>query len=153
MFWASLLSGRRGYLRGDGIWQVNTRKPYGLLRTVAPGWASWDVAAQLPGSRQLGLAKQFLTRFEWWRMEPHPEWVEPHWSKQDYRFVCGRPGQPRIVFVHQRGSLTLKRLAPGLRYQASFSIREPGRNIRSVRSRRIQRAVGPRRLRRHLSSG
>ena len=56
-------------------------------------------------------------------MEPHPEWVEPHWSKQDYQlpYAAGIPGKLRIVFVPPMWEPpTLKRLEPGLRYQALF---------------------------------
>lgn len=126
VFWASLLSGVAGHTYGaDGIWQINTpEQPYGPSpHGRSWGGPSWDVAAQLPGSRQLGLAKRFLTRFEWWRMEPHPEWVEPHWSKQDYQlpYAAGIPGKLRIVFVPPMWEPpTLKRLEPGLSYQAFF---------------------------------
>lgn len=46
-------------------------------------------------------AKQFLSTFEWWRMEPHPEWVDQHWSKLDYvkPYAAGIPGELRIIFV------------------------------------------------------
>ena len=45
-----------------------------------------------PCSTQVGMAKKLLMRYEWWRLEPHPEWVEPHWTARDYLQAYGRPG-------------------------------------------------------------
>jgi hypothetical protein len=104
MFWASILSGAGGHTYGaNGIWQVNTREhaygpsPHGGNWGTTP----WDVAYQLPGSGQLGLAKELLTRYDWRRFEPHPEWVDSHWSKQNYElpYAAGIPGKVRVIFV------------------------------------------------------
>ncbi len=103
MFWASILSGTGGHTYGaNGIWQVNTReKPYGLSpHGHAWGGPSWDEAAQLPGSGQVGLGKSFLTRYSWWKLEAQPDLVEPRWSAQDYwkPFAARIPGE--AVFVY-----------------------------------------------------
>jgi hypothetical protein len=76
--WTCLLSGAAGHTYGaNGIWQVNRREePYG--RSPHGGnWGTtpWNDAMKLPGSRQTGLAKKLLERFEWWRFEFHPEWA------------------------------------------------------------------------------
>ena len=124
VFWAAILSGAAGHTYGaDGIWQVNTPdQPYGLSpHGRSWGGPSWDKAAQLPGSGQLGVAKQLLSRLEWWRMEPHPEWVDPHWSKDDYQrpYAAGIPGKFRIVFVPpQWEPPTLTQLETGVSYRA-----------------------------------
>jgi hypothetical protein len=104
MFWSCILSGVAGHTYGaGGIWEVQTRAhPYG-----ASPWGGgygdlpWDIAYQYPGSQQLGWGKELLTRYEWWRLEPHPEWVEPHWSKENYLlpYAAGIPGELQIVFV------------------------------------------------------
>ena len=49
---------------------------------------------------QLGLGKRLLERFPWWRFEPHPEWVEPHWNKDNYfqPYAAGIPGEVRVMF-------------------------------------------------------
>ncbi|MGC8639969.1 MAG: DUF4038 domain-containing protein [Isosphaeraceae bacterium] len=78
MFWTCMLSGAAGHTYGaNGIWQLNRRdRPYGKSPhggTYGP--IPWDDAMCLPGSRQLGLAKAFLLRFPWQRLEPHPEWA------------------------------------------------------------------------------
>lgn len=78
MFWSCLLSGAAGHTYGaNGIWQLNRRgAPYGKSpHGGSYGDTPWDEAMRLPGSRQLGLAKRLLERYEWWRCEPHPEWA------------------------------------------------------------------------------
>jgi hypothetical protein len=103
MFWTSLLSGTGGHTYGaNGIWQVNTpQQPYGLSpHGHSWGGPAWNVAADLPGSGQLGLAKRLLTRYSWWKLEPRPELVEPHWAKGDYwqPFAGHIPGEVTIAF-------------------------------------------------------
>ena len=104
MFWSSILSGAAGHTYGaNGIWQVNTAdKPYGPSpHGRSWGDTPWDVASQLPGSKQLGLSKTLLMRFPWWRMEPHAEWVEPHWTPRNYTqpYCAGIPRELRVVFI------------------------------------------------------
>jgi Protein of unknown function (DUF4038)/Domain of unknown function (DUF5060)/Putative collagen-binding domain of a collagenase len=103
MFWSSILSGSGGHTYGaNGIWQVNTReKPYGLSpHGHSWGGPPWDIAAQLPGSGQVGLAKRFLTRFSWWKLEPRPDLVTPRWSKSDYwqPYAGEIPGEAVVVY-------------------------------------------------------
>ena len=104
MFWSALLSGTGGHTYGaNGIWQVNTReKPYGLSpHGHSWGGPAWDIAAALPGSGQLGMAKGLLMRYSWWKLEPRPELIDPRWSKQDYwkPFAAQIPGEVVIAFT------------------------------------------------------
>jgi len=103
MFWSALLSGTGGHTYGaNGIWQVNTRQqPYGLSpHGHSWGGPAWDIAAQLPGSGQLGLAKGLLTRYSWWKLEPRPDLVEPRWTATDYwqPYAAEIPGEAIFVF-------------------------------------------------------
>ena len=103
MFWSALLSGTGGHTYGaNGIWQVNTRQaPYGLSpHGHSWGGPAWDIAAQLPGSGQLGLAKGLLTRYSWWKLEARPDLVEPRWSTTDYwqPYAGQIPGEAIFVF-------------------------------------------------------
>ena len=103
MIWAAILSGNGGHTYGaNGIWQVNTReKPYGLSpHGHSWGGPPWDVAAQLPGSGQTGLAKKLITRYSWWNLEPKPDLVSPRWSKEDYweAYAAQIPGEAIIAF-------------------------------------------------------
>jgi hypothetical protein len=104
MFWSAMLSGTAGHTYGaNGIWQVNTReKPYGLSpHGHSWGGPPWDIAAQLPGSRQVGLAKGLLTRYSWWKLAPRPELVEPRWNTKDYwlPYAAQIPGEAVIAFL------------------------------------------------------
>jgi hypothetical protein len=104
MFWASILTGAGGHTYGaNGIWQVNTAEhPYGPSpHGGCWGDTPWDTAYRLPGSRQLGLGKALLSRYQWWRFEPRPEWVEPHWSKENYElpYAAGIPNEVRVIFI------------------------------------------------------
>jgi hypothetical protein len=104
MFWSCLLSGAGGHTYGaGGIWEVQTQAhPYG-----ASPWGGgygdlpWDIAYKYPGSQQIGWGKELLTRYEWWRLEPHAEWVEPHWTKENYLlpYAAGIPGELRVVYI------------------------------------------------------
>lgn len=124
MFWVCMLNGAAGHTYGaNGIWQVNTpAQPYGPSpHGLAWGNTPWPEAMNLPGSRQLGLGKRLLERYEWWRFEPHPEWVEPHWNENDYfrAYAAGIPGQLRVIFWPSTfGSGLIRGLDPGVQYRA-----------------------------------
>ncbi len=103
-FWASMLSGAAGFTYGaDGIWQVNLKgMPFGESpQGIAWGLTSWEDAYKLPGSRQLGLAKSFLEKYEWWNFEPHSDWCEPHSKPEDRLapYAAGIPDTVRIIYM------------------------------------------------------
>jgi len=125
MFWTSLLSGTAGHTYGaNGIWQVNTReKPYGLSpHGHSWGGPAWDIAAALPGSGQLGMAKGLLTRYSWWKLEASPDLIEPHWKKDDYwkPFAGHIPGQAIIGFTPAAYSGASFRNLKAATYRAYF---------------------------------
>jgi hypothetical protein len=126
MFWACMLSGAAGHTYGaNGIWQVNTAaQPFGPSpHGRSWGDTPWDAASELPGSRQLGMSKALLMRYPWWRMEPHPEWAEPHWSSANYvqPYCAGIPRELRIVFMPPMWDAPkLVHLEPGLSYRAFY---------------------------------
>lgn len=107
MAWTCLLSGTAGHTYGaNGIWQVNgTDKPYGPS-PHGGNWGNrpWREAAALPGSRQVGLAKKLLERFEWSRFEPLPEFAvfadgaAPR-SPYEVPYAAGIPGVVALVYV------------------------------------------------------
>jgi hypothetical protein len=104
IFWADVLSGVGGHTYGaNGIWQVNTeQQPFGPSpHGRSWGDTPWTTASRLPGSAQLGLSKALLMRYQWWRLEPHPEWAQPHWTAQNYvqPYAAGIPGELRLVYV------------------------------------------------------
>ena len=124
MFWASILSGACGHTYGaNGIWQFNRAEarygpsPHGYSWGDRP----WDDAMMLPGSAQLGRAKRLLERRQWWRIEPHPEWVEPRWSEENFAlpYAAGIPGELRLVYLFGvTPAPTIRELEPGARYRA-----------------------------------
>jgi hypothetical protein len=130
-FWSSILSGANGHTYGaNGLWQLNNPdKPYGASPWGGTwGGPAWADASQLPGSSQLGLARQLLQRYEWWHFEPHPEWVEPAGSPEnvDLPFAAGIPGKVRVIYFYwptfQRPAPQnqVRLLEPGVRYRAFF---------------------------------
>jgi hypothetical protein len=126
MFWTCILNGAGGHTYGaNGIWQVNTREhPYGPSpHGRSWGDVPWDVAASLPGAQHIALGKALLMRYAWWRFEPHPEWVEPHWSKENYEapYAAGIPGEVRVIFIPTAWSEpTVKSLEAGVAYRAFY---------------------------------
>ncbi len=130
-FWSSFLSGACGYTYGaNGLWQLNNpTQPYGASPWGGTwGGPAWEDASRLPGSAQLGMARRLIERFEWWRFEPHPEWVEPAGSPQnvDYPFAAGIPGEVRLIYfywpTYQIPGLQYQvcNLEPGVSYRAYF---------------------------------
>jgi hypothetical protein len=125
MFWSCILSGACGHTYGaNGIWQVNEEgKPYGPS-PHGSSWGDrpWTEAYRLPGSGQLGLAKQFLERYEWWRLESHPEWVAPHWTEDNYwqPYAAGIPGELIVIFMPTREPPCVKQLDPQKQYRACY---------------------------------
>jgi hypothetical protein len=104
LFWTCLLSGAMGHTYGaNGLWQLNTpEKPYGPSpHGTSWGNLPWDQAAQLPGSKQIGLAKKCLEKYPWWQIETHPEWISHPQSegKRTQCYIAGIPRRLRIVFI------------------------------------------------------
>jgi len=103
-FWSCILSGAAGHTYGaDGIWQVNgNNELFGASpQGVTWGNTTWEVAYQLPGSKQLGIGKKFLQRYPWWDFESHTDWCEPH-ARPDSRiasYAAGIAGKVRIIFI------------------------------------------------------
>jgi hypothetical protein len=113
IFWASMLNGAAGHTYGaNGIWQVNRGdRPYGPSpHGMSWGDTPWDVAAQLPGSRELGIAKSLFERYPWWQFEAHPEWIEgtnnrtgffaPENDAYFVPYAAGIPGKVRVIYYH-----------------------------------------------------
>jgi hypothetical protein len=143
MFWACVLSGMAGHTYGaNGVWQVNGREePYGPSpHGFSWGDTPWDEAARLPGAGHVALGKRLLQRYDWWRFEPHPEWVEPHWTTQDYvqPYAAGIPGQVRVHYFpwstatgwRREGGFALAGLEAGVTYNAAFVDPKSGKEYR-----------------------
>lgn len=104
LFWTAMLSGAMGHTYGaNGLWQVNTREqPYGKSpHGTSWGNLPWDDAYRLPGSRHLGLGKRLLERYEWWRLEPHHDWITPHQTPEHRiaAYAATIPGRAVICYL------------------------------------------------------
>ena len=77
----------------------------------------------MPGSLQMGIGKSILMKYPWWRLAPHPEWVDPRgtafqqphsewfdvnkrWDdeKGDYLqpYASGIPNEIRFIYIPPR---------------------------------------------------
>ncbi len=142
MFWTCMLNGAAGHTYGaGGLWQMNTPDVHG---SDAYETTPWYVAMHFPGAAQIARGKKLLEEYEWWRFEPHPEWVEPHssahtephaewydnhrkWAeingRADLPFAAGIPGEVRFIYIPGKDTYDLKapvvrNLEPGLHYRA-----------------------------------
>jgi hypothetical protein len=125
-FYVSVLNGTAGHTYGaNGIWQMSTREqPYGPSpHGRCWGNTPWQDACHLPGSREIGIGGKFIRRFPWWKLERHPEWLEPAWQPS-HPYACttaGIPGKRRVIYVPMLWDPPLvKRIEPGVVYDALY---------------------------------
>ena len=103
-FLSDIMMGCCGHTYGaNGIWQFNTREaPYGPS-PHGNSWGDlpWQDAYKLLGSTHVGRIKKFFTRFPWWALEPHPEWVARPCNEETLNglFCVGIPETLRIVYL------------------------------------------------------
>ena len=133
-FWLSVLNGTCGHTYGaNGIWQFNgATQPYGASpHGMAWGDTPWEEAFQLPGSKQMGIAKALLERYRWWEFVPHKEWMEPHWSPENYLapHAAGIEKQVKIIYMpgFMWGGFKVCGLEPGVKYHAYYFDPKNGR--------------------------
>jgi hypothetical protein len=75
-FWLAMLNGAAGHTYGaNGVWHsYDVEKPF---FTTKLSFLTWEDGMDLPGCYQVGLSGKLLQKYEWWRFQPHPEWVTP----------------------------------------------------------------------------
>ena len=64
-----------------------------------------------------------MTRYPWWMLEPHPEWIDPHWTKENFvqPYAAGIAGKLRIAFLPPMWNPPMvKELEAGVTYRAFF---------------------------------
>jgi hypothetical protein len=75
-FWLAMLNGAAGHTYGAaGTWESYSAEPSWPRKRWS--FLTWEEGMKLPGSYQLGLGAKLLREYEWWRFEPHPEWITP----------------------------------------------------------------------------
>jgi len=118
VFWGNMLSGSAGHTYGAaGIWHASVEGDPGIANVY--DWTTWKEGMNYSGSAQLGIGKKLLEQYQWWRFEPHPEWVE------DGCFAAGIPGEVRFVYLPRRGvynwtGFAVKRLERDVPYHAFY---------------------------------
>jgi len=101
LFWTDLMSGTCGFSYGvEGIWQFNTKSQ---LFGASPGgniWGNvpWEVACHYPGSKQLGVGKAILEKFDWWKLKPDPGRVTQNGDDELFRPYAATIGDSQIIF-------------------------------------------------------
>jgi len=140
-FWSCFLSGAMGHTYGaNGLWQLNRRgDPYGPSpHGMSWGDVPWQDAAQLPGSGQIGLGKQMLENYPWWKFEVRPEWTNDPQTEADRLrcYAAGIPNEFRMIFfpanmawVAWNHKLKVLALEEGVCYQCSFFSPKDGKRI------------------------
>lgn len=134
-FFAGALHGSAGHTYGaNGIWQVNLEgQPYGPSpHGRSWGDTPWREAADLPGSAQIGYGAHLLRRFEWWKIESHPEWIDPPTEIKDAYsiYAAGIPGKVRLIYVPSLWDPPkLTGFEPGTTYTASYYDPTNGKDI------------------------
>lgn len=88
LFWSNMMMGAPGFSYGvEGIWQFNDiGSPFGK----SPGgnnWGNipWQTAMHYNGSAQLGIGKQILEKFEWWKLRPDNDRIETSEKDETFR--------------------------------------------------------------------
>jgi len=125
MFWTSILNGCCGFTYGaNGIWQVNRpEQPFGPSpHGRAWGDTPWREAMQAPGGEQVGVGAQTLRDLPWHELEPHPEWITPRWTEEDYHAPSAAgAGRLRLYYMPNSWETpTLLALGSGARYRATL---------------------------------
>jgi hypothetical protein len=128
LFWSNLLSGTAGFSYGvEGIWQFNTQEELFGASPVGNVWGNvpWEEACHYPGSEQLGLAKRFLEKFDYWLLEPCPERILSNNPQSIFApYGACIPGKAWTIYLNQKPSrynpYTLTGLKPGKAYTYMF---------------------------------
>jgi hypothetical protein len=130
LFWSHLLSGACGHAYGnDAMWQFNSRTDKFGPSVAGQIWGNspWEEACQWPGATHVGIGKQILETIEWWKLEPHPEWISQHASVENFMdpFCAGIPGKLRIIYFPSKVApwspkMQVKALENGVGYVAKW---------------------------------
>src|SRR5271157_308559 len=127
LFWATMLSGAAGHTYGaNGIWQLNRRDQSFGASPHGSSWGEtpWEDAYQLPGSKHVGVGKEILCKYPWWKFEPHPEWVLGKLT-----FAAGIPGELRIFYRLVPGRFVIRKLERGVKYNATWIDPKDGNQV------------------------
>lgn len=102
--WSAVMSGAAGHTYGGGhTWRVH-------LPERPTGVGSWPMDTSLrvntliyPGAVSTGFMGKYLSKLEWWKLEPHPEFVKENPSP----FCLADPGNEYLYYLRYGGSVRL----------------------------------------------
>jgi len=102
--WSAIMSGAAGHTYGGGhTWRVH-------LPERPTGVGSWPMDTSLsvntliyPGAVSVGFMGKYLSKIEWWKLEPHPEFVKENPSP----FCLADPGNEYLFYLRYGGSVKL----------------------------------------------
>lgn len=130
LFWSHILSGACGHGYGnDAMWQFNSRTDKFGPSVAGQIWGNspWEEAHQWPGATHVGIGKRILETLEWWKLEPHPEWISTSATPESFMnpFAAGVPGKYRIFYFPGKVAPwgkknTVNELEPEIAYQAKW---------------------------------
>lgn len=130
VFWGSILSGAPGHCYGaDAIWQFNTlEQPFGKSPNGHIwGNTPWEVAYQWPGATHVGIGRKILARFDWHRLKPDSDSVQPAATEDKPRgaFLARIGDELRIVYLPDgvapwNRKTVVSGLTPGKTYLARY---------------------------------
>jgi len=132
IFWSYMLSGAGGHTYGAaGVWHAGVEGDHGnwgAWNRQPYDWTTWKEGMNYSGSIQLGLGKKLLEQYQWWRFEPHPEWVE------EGCFAAGIPGEVRFIYMPRRNIYNwdgpeVKNLEPEVNWQVYYFDPATGRKF------------------------
>jgi hypothetical protein len=84
-------------------------QPFGNTATMTRAWGNWpwEESHKWPGAEHVALGKRILERFEWWKLEPRNERVDPHIRKEDgtgLHAACAEiPGDRVLIYLAKSG--------------------------------------------------
>lgn len=73
IFWNTILKGGAGFTYGaQGVWAASHENdPFGpSAYGMTWGYHTWQKASQFDGGKQIGAARKYLCRFNWWELQP-----------------------------------------------------------------------------------
>lgn len=132
LFWHAALDGCAGWTYGaNGMFTASHEKdPFGTAY-YGTNWGeqTWQEAVHFEGAKQVGAARKYLDKYEWWKLVPDPEITEDPEGKTEYeKTIAARIGDDLIMAYMQRNitlndvtnypyCMRFKNLTPGIYYQ------------------------------------
>lgn len=141
--WVCLLAGAAGHTYGaHGVWQMSAGDGPFLSHW---GPADWQQAHQYPGSQQMGIAKDILSRVDWWNLVPQFDRISPRWARQrEWLPLLAQTSDALVAYFPCTRELfraTIRNLDVGRQYMAHWIDPRTGEGKASVRVNPTERGI------------